>query len=52
MSPSADAVGGVEALPGLMRKLTWHNDADKYNDKKQFDLVVGIFLSPIRWLSS
>lgn len=26
----------------------WHTDAAKYNEKKHFDLVAGVFLSPVK----
>lgn len=41
------AVVGDEALPPLLDRLEWHTDAAKYNEKKRFDLVVGIFLSSV-----
>jgi hypothetical protein len=31
-----------------MGRLTWHTDLDKYNDRKSFDFVLGVFLSPVR----
>ena len=41
---------GDDALPAMLAAagLDWHTDAAKYNDKKCFDVVVGVFLSPIR----
>ena len=51
LSPfSAGVTDGEAALPGLLRLsdgLDWHTDAAKYNDKKSFDFVVGIFLSAV-----
>ena len=46
--PSADACGGGDALPPLLRRMDWHTDAEKYNSKKRLDFVVGVFLSPVR----
>ena len=42
-------VDGDAALPTLFDKagLDWHTDAAKYNDKKTFDVVVGVFLSDV-----
>ena len=38
---------GDEALDGLLPQLDWHTDAAKYNDKKTFDIVLGVFLNAI-----
>ena len=27
----------ADALEGLLGRLTWHTDTDKYNDRKTFD---------------
>eukprot|EP00965_Chrysotila_dentata_P221951 6192686-Pleurochrysis_carterae.AAC.4 len=35
------------ALPSLLQRLEWHTDAAKYNRKKRFDFVLGVFLSAI-----
>ena len=51
LSPfSAGVTDGEAALPGLLRLsdgLDWHTDAAKYNDKKSFHFVVGVFLSAV-----
>lgn len=46
---AAGFVDGEAALPPLLEraKAGWHTDAAKYNDKKSFDFVVGIFLSDV-----
>jgi len=31
----------ADTLEGLLGRLTWHTDTDKYNDRKSFDFVVG-----------
>ena len=36
-----------ETLQGLLGRLTWHDDQSKYNDRKAFDLVAGLFLSEV-----
>ena len=40
---------GDDALPAMLAAagLDWHTDAAKYNDKKSFDVVVGVFLSDV-----
>jgi len=40
---------GEAALPSLLphAEAQWHTDAAKYNGKKSFDVVAGIFLSPL-----
>lgn len=51
LAPFAPGVAdGDDALPALLEAagLDWHTDAAKYNDKKVFDIVIGIFLSPVR----
>ena len=42
-------VDGEAALPGLLARASssFHTDAAKYNDKKSFDFVLGIFLSKV-----
>lgn len=54
MPPFADGVAdGDDALPGLLGPgasgggLDWHTDAAKYNAKKTFDIVVGLFLTDV-----
>mmetsp|Transcript_2343 Transcript_2343/g.6173 ORF Transcript_2343/g.6173 Transcript_2343/m.6173 type:complete len:485 (-) Transcript_2343:182-1636(-) len=51
LQPFAPGVDdGDAALLSLLARvgLDWHNDAAKYNEKKNFDLTVGVFLSPVR----
>ena len=44
----AGVVDGEAALAPLMAKAAdWHTDAAKYNEKKSFDFVLGIFLSRV-----
>lgn len=50
LAPFAQGVAdGPAALPALLAAagLDWHTDAAKYNDKKTFDVVVGVFLSDV-----
>ena len=50
LAPFAPGVAdGDAALPSLLEAagLDWHTDAAKYNEKKTFDVVVGIFLSRV-----
>lgn len=50
LPPFAEGVAdGDAALPSLLAAagLDWHTDAAKYNEKKTFDVVVGVFLSHI-----
>lgn len=50
VAPFATGVtDGDAALPRLLEAagLDWHTDAAKYNEKKSFDVVVGIFLSEV-----
>ena len=46
-SRAEQATTDADTLDGLRRRLQWHSDINKYNDKKTFDFVVGIFLSPV-----
>ena len=50
LAPFAEGVAdGDAALPSLLERagLDWHTDAAKYNEKKRFDVVVGVFLSRV-----
>jgi len=42
------AAADADSLEGLCSRLLWHTDLNKYNDRKSFDFVVGVFLSPVR----
>ena len=42
------ASADIDSLEGLRGRLLWHTDLNKYNDRKSFDFVVGVFLSPVR----
>ncbi len=42
------AIADVDTLEGLRGRLLWHTDINKYNDRKSFDFVVGVFLLPVR----
>ena len=47
---AAGVADGAAALPALLQHaggLDWHTDAAKYNEKKSFDVVVGLFLSSV-----
>ena len=48
--PARGLLDGEAALPMLMPRLSseWHTDAAKYNEKKHFDVVAGVFLSPVK----
>lgn len=45
---AAGVLSTEEALPPLLERLEWHTDAAKYNAKKRFDVVVGVFLSDVQ----
>ena len=50
LPPLGDGQPGAseaEVLEGLLGRLEWHDDLAKYNNSKNFDLVVGVFLSPV-----
>ena len=50
LPPLGDGQPGAseaEVLDGLLGRLEWHDDLAKYNNSKSFDLVVGVFLSPV-----
>ena len=48
LAPFSEGVAdGDAAFTRLLAKADWHTDAAKYNEKKRFDFVVGVFLSAV-----
>lgn len=47
LPPDAYDTPASARLAALMPAMQWHSDLGKYNDRKTFDVVVGVFLSPV-----
>ena len=48
LAPFSEGVADGDAtFTRLLAKADWHTDAAKYNEKKRFDFVVGVFLSAV-----